>query len=154
MTRDTIFQATDLVQRRTEFLEAAREGSARLRDKDGTSLVMVRESRLQLLEKLVEWGGAHLRLDELLKSADAPSVSALGGLAWLRVFDREDLEQFAGDLQEALVASSADNGVEALENCVRDWRLTAQQLADPLRRAVLVGPGGLRDDGVEVKRPQ
>src|ERR1051326_2277908 len=32
-----IFQVSDLANKRTEFIEAAREGRARLRDRDGTS---------------------------------------------------------------------------------------------------------------------
>lgn len=137
---DTIFQSSDLAGgRRVEFLEAARTGLARLRDKDGTSLVMLPESHLQWLETMARWSTAHLRLEELLRRGVMPTVSDLGDLAWLRVFDLEDLGEFAEELHEALVTSHADRTVDSLDGCVNAWRVTARQLEDPLRRRVLLG---------------
>jgi hypothetical protein len=149
---DSIFQPTDLAQRRVEFLEAAREGVARLRDKDGTSLVMLPERRLRLLEELAEWSNAHLRLEELLRRGGTLTVGDLGPLAWLRVFDREDLTKFLQELHDALVAAHADNDSRTLDACLHAWRVTASQLEDPLRRSVLLGDVG-QDDLVEVDRP-
>lgn len=155
MGHDTIFQATDLAtSKRVEFLDAARHGGARLRDKDGTSLVMMRESRLNLLELLAEWNNAHLRLEALLSRSGSPSVSDLGELAWLRVFDRDDLQAFVGELHEALVAAHADGDLTALQRVVDEWRVTASQLNDPLRRSVLVSEVELASDSFdEVERP-
>jgi hypothetical protein len=149
---ETIFQVTDLAQRRVEFVEAARGGGARLRDKDGTSLVMLPESRLLLLEELARWNGAHLRLEELIERDSAPSISDLGELAWLRVFQAEDLAEFLRELHEALVASHADGSTAALDDCLHAWRVTARQLEDPLRRSILVGDV-TDEDLVEAGRP-
>ena len=149
---ETIFQVTDLAQRRVEFVEAARGGGARLRDKDGTSLIMLPESRLHLLEELARWNGAHLRLEELVARGSAPSITDLGDLAWLRVFHDEDLKEFLRELHEALVASHADGSTAALDDCLRAWRVTARQLEDPLRRAVLLGDVA-DQDLVEAGRP-
>lgn len=148
---DVIYQSSDLVGRRVEFLDAARAGRARLRDKDGTSLVMLRESRLQLLETLAEWGTAHLRLESLLRRTGRPSVADLGDLAWLRAFDEEDLREFLDELHDCLVAAHADNSAAVLEEAVHAWRITAQQLADPLRRSVLLEASP--DDLVEADVP-
>ena len=85
---DTIFQSSDLAgSRRTEFLDAARSGLARLRDKDGTSLVMLPESKLRLLQTLAAWWESYTRLAGLLRRSALPTPTELGGLAWLRVFD-------------------------------------------------------------------
>ena len=149
---ETIFQVTDLAQRRVEFVEAARGGGARLRDKDGTSLVMLPESRLHLLEELARWNGAHLRLEELIERGGRPSVTDLGELAWLRVFETVDLKEFLGELHEALVASYADRSTGALDECLHAWRVTAQQLEDPLRRTILLGDVA-GEDLVEAGRP-
>lgn len=151
-TNDIIFQPTDLAQNRVEFLEAARQGGARLRDKDGTSLVMLPERTLRLLRELASWNNAHLRLEELLRRGIRPSVTDLGPLAWLRAFDLADLSEFVEELHGALVAAHADNNVAALEECVHAWRTTALQLDDPLRRSVL---HGALDDGdlVEARLP-
>lgn len=139
MSDNTIFQLTDLVQRRTEFVEAARHGGARLRDKDGTSLLMLPESHVQLLEQLSEWNNAYLRLSSLLRRDERPGVSDLGDLAWLRVFDFDDLVEFVEELHDALVAARADDDIRAIAALVSDWRTTAAELDDPLRRSVLTG---------------
>ena len=151
---DLIFQSTDLAQRRTEFLDAARSGGARLRDKDGTSLVMLPERQLHLLQELRKWSSVHLRLERMLARPDfRPTVQNLGDLAWLRVFDCEDLKEFAAELNEALVAADSDNSTAPLDECLKAWRTTAHRLEDPLRRSVLLdktsGP-----DLVEADRPE
>jgi hypothetical protein len=152
---DTIFQASDLAgSKRVEFLDAARGGQARLRDRDGMSLVMLPESTLRLLEALTSWWEAYTRLDSLLRRAtDVPSARELGDLAWLRSVDRDDMEEFLSDLHEALVASSADRDLAVLDSCINAWRITARQLEDPLRRSVLLG-SNIDSDFIEVQEPQ
>nr|WBO79309.1 hypothetical protein SBE_003003 [Streptomyces sp. SBE_14.2] len=152
---DVIFQSSDLAtQRRTEFLSAARNGLARLRDKNGTSLVMLPERHLQLLEELRTWSSVHLRLERLLTRPDfRPTVYDLGDLAWLRVFDCEDLREFAEELGEAIVAADSDNDTAVLHECLDAWKTTARQLEDPLRRNVLLRKG-LVPDLVEAERPE
>ena len=150
---DTIFQSSDLAgSRRTEFLDAARSGLARLRDKDGTSLVMLPESKLRLLQTLATWWESYTRLAALLRRSTLPTPTELGGLAWLRVFDREDLDEFLVDLNDGLVAASADEDIAALETTLQAWRTTAHQLEDPLRRAILLGDH-VAGDYVEVGQP-
>lgn len=153
MSSDTIYQVTDLNSKRVEFVAAAKRGEARLRDKDGTSLVMLRESYVRVLEGLADWTNAYLRLERLLRNAGTPSVSDLGTLAWLRVFDKEDQRAFLEDLHDAMVAASADEDLAPVEELVRDWRTTATQLADPLRRAVLLSDHVDRDDLAPADRP-
>lgn len=149
---DTIFQASDLANQRTEFLETARHGRALLRYKDGTSLVMLPESALNTLEALAQWSTRHLRLEDVLRRGVQPSVPELGELAWLRVFDHEELIEFRDELHEALIASYADFDTDALDACVDAWHTTARQLDDPLRRSVLRGSLA-PSDLVEVTRP-
>jgi hypothetical protein len=152
---DTIFQASDLAgSKRVEFLDAARGGGARLRDRDGMSLVMLPESALRLLQSLTTWWEAYTRLDCLLRRAsDVPSARELGDLAWLRSFDRDDMEEFLAELHDALVAASADRDAAVLETCINDWRITARQLEDPLRRSVLLGKHA-EADFVEITEPK
>jgi hypothetical protein len=149
---DTIFQSSDLATRRTEFLDAARQGEARLRDKDGASFVMLPERRLHLLERLAEWSQHLMRLEGLLRSGVTPRVSELGELAWLRVFDLGDMQEFARELQDAMFAAYADGDTAVLDDCLTSWRITARQLADPLRRSVLHA-SHRPEDFVEVAAP-
>ncbi|MEU8267367.1 hypothetical protein AB0B89_09370 [Sphaerisporangium sp. NPDC049002] len=138
---DTIYQATDLAgAKRVEFLNEARRDRARLRATDGTSLVMLPERTLDLLEAIAKWGEAYVKLSTLLRrSTGVPSTSDLGELAWLRSLDREDVEEFVSELQDAIVAARADEDTVVLDECVRAWKATARQLSDPLRRSVLLG---------------
>lgn len=138
MGKDTIYQPSDLAgKKRTEFVQAARDGSARLRDKDGTSLLMLPESRVVALRGVAEWSRHLFRLQELLARDVRLSVSDLGELAWLRVFERDDLEEFADELHQVLIAAIADESVDVLNEAVRAWRVTAKEIEDPLRSAVL-----------------
>ncbi|GLZ38588.1 hypothetical protein [Actinokineospora sp. NBRC 105648] len=143
---DMIFQPSDLAtQRRVQFMDAARSGRARLRDKDGSAFVMLPEGKVELLEELARWNSAHLRLERLLERGEPLSVSTLGELAWLRVFDTEDIREFLSELHEALVASYADGALATLRECVEAWRTTARQVEDPLRRSVLRGSLAAQD---------
>lgn len=149
---DSIFQVTDLANNRQRVLEAARNGEARLRDKDGTSLVMLPESRLRLLETLKKWWQAYMKLETLLNRPELPRASELGELAWLRAFDREDYAEFTSELHDALAAADADGDSAVLDECVKAWRITASQLEDPLRRSVLQG-SFVPDHYVEASKP-
>src|SRR5271163_2734698 len=111
---DIIFQTSDLATKRVEFMDAARDGRARVRDKDGTSYVMLPEGRLALLEELAQWSQALFRLETLLRRGH-PKVTELGDLAWLRCFDEADLREFADDLHVALVAANADGDKRVLD---------------------------------------
>lgn len=148
----TIFQSSDLAQRRVEFLDAARSGVARLRDKDGTSLVMLPEAHLLWLQAIARWSALHLRLEDLIRRGVMPGVRDLGDLAWLRMFDMEDLAAFMDELHEALVIANAEESSAPLDECIKAWRVTAKQLEDPLRRSVLLGEHS-PDDFEEVGAP-
>ena len=134
---DVIYQASDLATKRREFLDAARAGRAHIRDTDGTDLVALRAHDLRVLEELAYWSAQHRNLSRLLRDAEVPGVAQLADLAWLRVFDREDLTAFLEELQDCLIAASADGDTRVLRDAVEAWRVTAQQLEDPLRRSVL-----------------
>ena len=150
---DVIFQSSDLATKRTEVLDAARKGQARVRDKDGTSLVMLPESRLRLLETLTKWWQAYMKLEALLHRSELPRASDLGELAWLRAFDREDFQEFVSELHDALIAADADEDSTVLDECVRAWRITARQLEDPLRRSVLLHGSFAPDQYVDASEP-
>ncbi len=135
-----IYQASDLAgTKRREFLEAARSGRAHLRDTDGTDLVALRASDLDVLDRLAYWSAQYRRLGRLLRNVGSPNLEQLGDLAWLRGFDRDDLLVFLDELHDCLIAASADHDLTVLESAIRAWRATSQQLEDPMRSSVLLG---------------
>ncbi len=131
---NVIFQASDLAHNRTQFLDAARSGRARVRDKDGTGLVMLPESELEVLEGFAAWSQKLNQLNALVEAGRPLTPALLGDLAWLRVFDAEDLRDFMDELHQALIADLADQTLNTVKAVVGDWRVTARQLVDPLRR--------------------
>lgn len=150
---EQVFQASDLGNKRVEVLEAARNGLARVRDKDGTSLVMMPERELLLLEKMKRGWRIYMTLERLLQRSELPRASELGEHAWLRHFDRDDLQEFSDELHEVIVAADADRDAAILDECLRAWRETARQLEDPLRRSILLRSFNPKDY-VEASKPE
>lgn len=148
-----VFQASDLSQKRREFIDQARIGGARLRDTDGTSLVMVRGSRFEFLDELATWTHRLLDLHHALRQGDAPTPRQLGDLAWLRFFDGDDRREFATELEDAMAISIADGSLDHLHQIVDAWRTTADTLEDPLSREVLLGHFD-PTDFVDAPRPE
>ena len=135
-----IYQPTDLVgSKRRAFLDAAKSGRARLRDSDGTSIVALPEAELDALDLIATWSFEHRRLIALLAQNRVLTVIDLGSLAWLHVFDRDDQQAFADELQEALVLAMSAHDGAPIRDAVHAWRVTAGELSDPVRREVLLG---------------
>jgi len=100
VTTDVVFQASDLAgARRREFLSAARDGRALLRDTDGFALAMVPLADLEAVSEIGQAALTLLRAESGLRRTDA-HASDLGPLAWLLVFDEEDRAQFVEELSE------------------------------------------------------
>lgn len=152
MTVSTVFQASDLAgAKRREFLGAAREGGALLRDTDGFALTMVPLTQLEAITEVARTAvAALLALAALSRGPVRPSE--LGQLAWLAVFDDDDRAEFFDELRDALSVAEVTRDAAPVETCLRDWRTTARALADPSAREILTGPGD--DDYAEVARPQ
>lgn len=138
--------------KRTQLLNDARTGRARVRDKDGQTLVMLPEERLNVLDQFARWSQVQQRLSAIAGQQRVLSVAELGDLAWVRVLDRDDLSEFADELHSALITSLADEDTSLVSEVVSAWRVTARQLEDPLRRAILLNPTH-GDDYIEVERP-
>lgn len=149
---DKIFQLTDLANSRPDVLQVARAQGAHVRDKDGTSLLLIREARVNWLQQLTYWSFAQMRIIEMIRHGVKPAIGDLGDLAWLRAFDLDDLSEFSDELRNALLASKADGDTAALDECVSGWRVTAKQLSDPLRRNILTA-GHDPADFVDAPRP-
>jgi hypothetical protein len=147
-----IYQVSDLANRRTEFVEEARQGLARLRDKDGTSLVMLPESRLEHLERFRSHLSLYLVVEHGARTGEHLGVIGLGVNAWIRSLSVEDLVEFSNELGEALAAAAADDSTAVLDDVVSAWRTTARQLEDPLRRRVLLAAFD-EADYVDAERP-
>lgn len=157
-TSARIFQSSDLKKDRA-LLDAARNGFARLRDTDGTGLVMLPESGLKELTEesrhdrvLAEAAADVLRVVRLMREldeADHLDPVTLGRWNWLSRFDRDDLAEFVEELGTAIITQD----LPALLDALMGWEETAAALADPERLASLTREHD-PEDYVEVARPE
>jgi hypothetical protein len=150
-----IYQASDLNQRGRTILDEARTGEAHVRDKDGFGLVMVPATRLSALTAMSRAAANLATIEEgLARQSGAPlALASYADWPWLRAFDREDLEEFAREMREAVIIGGREESVGLLEETLHRWRVTAAALEDPMRRNVLLG-AHVDDDFVEVSRPE
>jgi hypothetical protein len=153
MATDVIYTASDLDRRRREVTDTARRGLARIRDTDGMGLVLLPARHYEVLEAVSRW---YDRLDVVERARAKPSADRVpadfGELTWLRHLDDDDLAQFLQEVRAAVSVAYHDDDLSELEQLVRDWRATADELADPARREVLLG-GFDAADYVEAARP-
>lgn len=147
-----IFQASDLNQRGRAVLDAARAGEARLRDKDGLGLVVLPEARLQAL-RAVAAAAANLAIVEAALSAGGlRRLADYGDWTWLRHLPAEDLPAFVAEVRDALIVAAREERAAPLEEALYAWRASAEALADPDNRAILLGDAN-DDDFIEVGPP-
>jgi hypothetical protein len=157
-TSARIFQSSDLKKDRA-LLDAARNGFARLRDTDGTGLVMLPESGLKELTDesrhdrlLAEAASDVLRIVRLMSKlgeADHLDPVTLGRWNWLSRLDRDDLFEFVEELGTSIITRD----VPALLDALMGWEETAAALADPDRMASLTREHDPAEY-VEVARPE
>jgi hypothetical protein len=149
----TIFQASDLNQRGRAVLDAARGGEARVRDKDGASFLVVPEHRLRTLIAVAQAAANLATIEQALATAPADlSLADYGDWTWLRHLPADDLPAFLDDARQALIVAAREETLTVLDATLRDWRVTAEELSDPLRRAILLGEHRA-GDFVEAARP-
>jgi hypothetical protein len=126
---------------------------ARIRDTDGMGLVLLPAKHYQVLEEVSRW---HDRLDVADRALAKPASKRLprdfGDLTWLRHFDDDDLATFIAEVRAAVSVAYHDGDLREMDRLVRDWRITAEELADPDRRQAFLGSFD-ETDFVEVERP-
>lgn len=154
MPSEVIYTVSDLSRKRREVADVARRGLARIRDTDGTGLVLLPAQRYELLEAVSHWGDRLGVVERAqTKSRTERTPADFGDLTWLRHFDEDDLAEFVSELRQTLSLAYHDNDLASLVDAIADWKATAEELADPARREVLLGTVDCADF-VEVERPE
>jgi hypothetical protein len=156
-TRAIVYQASDLNRKGRAILDAAHRGEARIRDTDGVSLLVLSEERVQIGRELLQLASNVLTVEEALSIPEKERTAlAYGDWTWLRHLDEADRHEFHEELLRLLAVALRErsvSAVDAVEETVDAWRVTAEALADSGRREVLLGT---HNDGdfIEVGRPQ
>lgn len=158
VTADRIFQSSDLNKDRS-IIDVAKSGAARLRDKDGVGLVMLPEATLAELEhdlahaeRFSQVSTRLLAVNLLMRGlGDGERLEplALGPWGWLSAFDRDDLEEFVGEVGRCIV----EENVPALNEALEAWEESARALRDPERVAAAAERFDI-EDYVDLERPE
>ncbi len=149
-----VFRISDVVDSEGAFSDAVGNGVARLQFSDGTQLAVLPDQDLAALVDIIGAAQQHLLVEAVLRKARIErTVDDFGELEWLAVFNDDDLATFAQELGAALLAATREGSAEELHRIVADWRVTAEVLSDPERRAILLDGHG-DSDFVEVQRPK
>jgi len=144
----------DLQRRYRAILDEAKAGQARVRDLDGTDILLLPESEVEALRRVNAVAANLLAIERVaeLMATRRPDLPEYGEWSWLRVFDADDLREFIREIREAVIVGVREGSTTLLDEQLRAWRITAQQADDPLFRDILRG-GASEEDFTEVGRP-
>lgn len=150
-----IFQPSDLNRHGKAVMDAARADQARIRDKDGSSFVLLPEHRFVDLRAVADIAGnlATLERARSIRGTQALDLADFGDWTWLEHLDADDLGEFVTEVREALIRAIRGSRPSALVQLISEWRTTANVLADEERREVLLG-ASTDADFVDAPRPE
>jgi hypothetical protein len=135
----TAFQATDLARSHRQVLDAAREGTAFIRDKDGVVLSILRADDLERTFDVADLAVDLVRVSQSLLERDAPTSAArLGRFGWLSTLPLDSQRIFFQELSEVFLVAASGLSLRPVELLIQDWRATAESWADPDARAQLL----------------
>jgi hypothetical protein len=156
----TVYQSSDLNSKYRQILnEAKAAGFARVRDSDGTSLVITLEGKLleheRELASLTVISNAFadlVRLNMAKVYGRDLGADEVGSWPWVREFDEEDLQEFMAEIRMAALEGFRSKDSSQILRILKDWQTTAETLSDPMSREVLLGATN-ESNYSEVKRP-
>ncbi len=134
------FQATDLQRNHRVVLDAARESSAVIRDKDGLLLLIQPAEEARRGEYLsdVLWSATCLgRALQLPPVGRGPAM--YGSFAWISVMPEGDQMQFLQEVIDQVLVSRNSGSTAKLEDFIGDWKATALTWSDEDVREELIG---------------
>lgn len=133
------YQASDLARNHRKVVDAARDGIAVIRDKDGTALVMTAAS---VLERAQEIGGTAVALVQVARALAGPAAgrtaSAYGDFAWLCPLPEDAQRRFVGEVTDRLLVVASGGRLDQLTELVSDWLATAEAWTDADTREALL----------------
>ena len=130
-SRAVAYQATDLARNHRQVIDAARQGGALIRDKDGLALVMERAETIERVSAIAELALDLVRASRSHDGDTSSSAASYGGLGWLSVLPVEVRTECVVQLSEALLLAASGTSLRAVQRLVGDWRATAESWADP-----------------------
>lgn len=145
------YQVTDLARNHREVVDAARRGSALIRDKDGLALVMAPAEETRRTREIGDLALDLVRAASvMLPGGAARTAGAYGGMAWLSVLPIESQRRFFHEMSTALMVAASGATLRPIELLLGDWRATAEAWADPDTRERLLADEDAPIPGIEL----
>lgn len=136
--KGSAFQPTDLQRNHRAVLDAARESSAVIRDKDGLLLIMRPAEASHVEEYVAEalWSAVCVQRALQLSATDR-GPAMYGTFAWISVMPEEDQKLFLKEVIDQVLVSKNSGSKAKLEDLIEDWRASAMTWSEPDLRSHL-----------------
>lgn len=136
---ERVFQDSDLSRRHREVLDAARRGSAVIRDRDGFAFLLEPAAHASFRTQMIDWLLSAVRIDRALHlPADQRTAWDFGDFGWIADLDVDDQTAFLDGFLTLLVKNVNADSSKEVKNYLADWLTTAQDWSDPETRAALL----------------
>lgn len=110
-TKEKAFTTSDLSRKRKDVMAAARNGTALVRDTDGTVIAMRSSEHVAVQDRLSDLNRVLRAVVASLRDAQ-PSAALLGDIAWLADWPVANREQFVLDFADAISLSESIGSTE------------------------------------------
>lgn len=125
------YQVSDLQRQYRRIVGEARSHGALIRDKDGTTLTLAPTDAYDRAANLVGYIPTLVQLEHVVRQPrEARHVTSFGPVAWAASLDEEDLAAFVHEFADALLLAASGGPLDAIEDLLYDWRITAEALSD------------------------
>lgn len=139
MMTSRVFQDSDLSRRHREVFDAARRGSAVIRDRDGFAFLLEPAAHGSYRTQMIDWLLSAVRIDRALHlPADQRTAWDFGNFGWIADLDLDDQTAFLDGFLTLLVKNANADSSDEVENYLADWLATAKDWSDPETRAALL----------------
>lgn len=126
------YQVSDLQRQYRRIVGDARTHGARIRDKDGLTLLLAPSERFDHAATLVHHIPTLVQLEHVLELPRAHRhLTAFGAAAWAAGLEEDDLVTFVREFADAMLMAASGGPVDVVEDLLHDWRSTAEIMADP-----------------------
>jgi hypothetical protein len=124
------YQVSDLQRQYRRIVGEARTHGAHIRDKDGTTLTLAPSEAYDRAVSLVGYIPTLVQLEHVVRQPrESRHIAAFGPVAWAAALDEDDLATFVHEFADALLLAASGGPLEAIEDLLYDWRITAEALA-------------------------
>lgn len=131
-TYNHTYQVSDFQRQYRAIVSEARAHGALIRDKDGLSLTLAPTETVERAHALVAYIPGLVQLEHLVRRPRSDRhLAEFGAFAWAAALEEADLATFVQEFADALLVASSGGPLQAVQDLLYDWRVTAEIMNDP-----------------------